>query len=97
MMETITNLIAQFQKFMTKNFEREQYIEPTYYNLVINDHITRRNKTLRFNYIKSAMDYVYELDLMRDPTLDIQIHQINHDGKNHVLRITTSTYVPEKE
>jgi hypothetical protein len=96
MINKINSVLHDIQNFMKKHFEREVYVEPTYYNLVINDHITRKNKIVRFNYIKSAMDYVYELDLMNNPTVDVQIIQVNHDGKNHVLRVTNASYVPQE-
>lgn len=98
-MVTISNLIHTVKTVrdtVSKALEREIYVDPTYYNLVINDHVVRTNKTLPFNSIKDAMSYVYEKDLMNNPVVDVQIVQVNHDGKNHVLRITTAKYVPEQ-
>lgn len=88
--------MINFLQLVIKSFEREVYVEPTYYNLVINDHDARTNKTIPFESLKSAMAFVYERDLMYNAFLDVQIHQINHDGKNHVLRINTSKHVPEE-
>ncbi len=95
-MDTMINFLQQFKNAVVKSWEREVLVDPTYYNLVINDHISRTNKTMPFNTIKDAMSYVHEKDLMNNPVIDVQIIQINHDGKNHVLRVTTSKYVPEE-
>lgn len=95
-MVSMINFLQQVKNTVVKSLEREVYVDPTYYNLVINDHVLRTNKTIPFESVKAAMAYVYEKDLMRNPVVDVQIIQINHDGKNHVLRITTSKYVPEE-
>jgi hypothetical protein len=95
-MVTMINFLQQVKNTVVKSLEREVYVDPTYYNLVINDHISRTNKTMPFNSIKDAMNFVYERDLMNNPIVDVQIIQVNHDGKNHVLRVTTSKYVPEE-
>lgn len=95
-MATMINFLQQVKNTVLRSWEREVLVDPTYYNLVINDHITRTNKTMPFNSVKEAMSYVYEKDLMSNPVIDVQIIQVNHDGKNHVLRVTTSKYVPEE-
>ena len=95
-MISMTNILQQVKVTVANALERKEHIPNAYYNLIINNNTDRSNKTISFETINSAMRFVYDKDLMYNPHLDVQIIKVNHDGKNHVLRITNTKNVLEK-
>lgn len=58
------------------------------YELIITDHILRRNYTQTFSSLKDAMEVVEIQELMYDPSKKVLLKSTDTEGKIHVLRIT---------
>ncbi len=85
MFQLINRLNAQLNAILFP--AKPVYWEPKY-ELIVTDHVLRRNYTQTFSSLKDAMEVVEVQELMYDPSKKVLLQSTDMKGNIHILRIT---------
>jgi hypothetical protein len=61
---------------------------PDTYEVQINDHYTRVAKTVKFDSVRSAMEWVQSQDLLHNPDKSVYLVRVKSSGVNDILQLT---------